>query len=117
MRLGTKILILTLAITLGLAGVIVWVVSRDITAYATGRAREDIGRAVSAYFARIDALHQHVSGVVNLVLGTPQNRAQLEALANGDDEAAREHFKLVFDEDLPRALEDDRQAFHVVLDF
>src|SRR4051812_11022501 len=97
MRLGTKILILTLAITLALAGIIVWVVSRDITDDLTERAHADIRRAVTNYFAQIDSLHRDKAGKLKVLMDDPQNRAQLEAV--GDDNAeAREHFKLLLPE-------------------
>jgi class 3 adenylate cyclase len=97
MRLGTKILLVTLAITLGLAGLIIWVVTRDLTEHETERARADIRRAVSDYFQQIDALHDEAEGYVRVLMEDPQNSAQLEALSN-DEPSAREHFKLLFGE-------------------
>ncbi len=79
MRLGTKILLLTLAITLCLAGIIVWVVTRDLTAHETERAQADIGRAVSDYFERIESHHTRtVYPITRTLVEDPQNRAQLE---------------------------------------
>ena len=95
MRLGTKILLVTLAITLGLAGVIVWVVTREVTAHETERAQADIRRAVSDYFERIESLHGTVYSIVHLVLEDPHNRAQLELLEQGD-ESTKENFRLLF---------------------
>src|SRR5688572_27273128 len=93
MRLGTKILILTLAITLALAGIIVWVVTREITRDATTRAQQDIARAVSDYFGRTEALHEReVAPLIKVVMEEPANRGQLEALDQGD-ESAREQFR------------------------
>src|SRR2546422_970554 len=42
MRLGTKILLLTLAATVGLSGTVIWVVSHDVTAHEIQRARRTI---------------------------------------------------------------------------
>jgi hypothetical protein len=97
MRLGTKILLVTLAITLGLAGIIVWVVTRDLTRHETERAQADIGRAVSNYFERIELLHDKVRSIVLLLLEAPHNRAQLELL-DEEDEATTENFRLLFRE-------------------
>ncbi len=107
MRLGTKILILTLAITLALAGLIVWVVTRDLTAHETDRAQSDIRRAVSDYFERIESLHAEDFRLVTLLMEDPQNGAQLEALDAGD-ELAREHFKLLFEDVLQTVLSGGR---------
>jgi class 3 adenylate cyclase len=107
MRLGTKILILTLAITLALAGLIVWVVTRDLTANETDRAQSDIRRAVSDYFERIESLHAEDFRLVTLLMEDPQNGAQLEALDSGD-ERAREHFKLLFEDVLQTVLSGGR---------
>src|SRR5687768_12733877 len=135
MRLGTKILILTLAITAGLAGLIVWVVTRDLTAHETDRAQSDIRRAVSDYFERIESLHAENFRLVTLLMEDPQNGAQLEALDTGD-ELAGEHFKLLFEGVLQTVLSGGRPgeeagaattvpttsgstppAFHVLLNF
>jgi class 3 adenylate cyclase len=134
MRLGTKILLVTLAITLGLAGLIIWVVTRDLTDHETERARADIRRAVSDYFQQIDALHDEAEGYVRVLMEDPQNSAQLESLSNRED-SAREHFKLLFGEVLQSYLSRTRPgettrpanlpmrarrpsfAFNVMLDF
>jgi class 3 adenylate cyclase len=134
MRLGTKILLVTLAITLGLAGLIIWVVTRDLTDHETQRARADIRRAVSGYFQQIDALHDEAEGYVRVLMEDPQNSAQLESLSN-DEDSAREHFKLLFGEVLQSYLSRTRPgdatrptvqsargrrppfAFNVMLDF
>src|SRR5687768_9076284 len=97
MRLGTKILILTLTITLALAGIIVSVATRDLTGHETERARADIRRAVKGYFDRIDALHDDYRTRVTQVIEDPQIRSQLELL-DGGDESVREQFRLLFSE-------------------
>lgn len=97
MRLGTKILILTLTITLALAGIIVSVATRDLTGHETQRARADIRRAVKGYFDRIDALHDQYRTKVTQVIEDPQIRSQLELL-DGGDESVHEQFRLLFRE-------------------
>ena len=83
MRLGTKILILTLTITLALAGIIVWVVTRDLTKHETDRARADIRRAVDAYFDRINTRHDAYRKVVTQVLQEPQQSALAGRIQTG----------------------------------
>src|SRR5687768_989792 len=107
MRLGTKILILTLAITAGLSGLIVWVVTRDLTSHETQRAQSDIRRAVSDYFERIESLHAEDFRLVTLLMEDPQNSAQLEALDAGDEQA-REQLKLLFEDVLQTVLSGGR---------
>jgi adenylate cyclase len=92
MRLGTKILLLTLAITLSLAGIIVWVVSRDVSRNETERAQADIERAVSDYFGRIKSLHERAAELVEILNEEPANAGQLEQLDAGEV-AAKEHFR------------------------
>ncbi len=137
MRLGTKILLVTLAITLGLAGLIIWVVTRDLTEHETERARADIRRAVSNYFRQIDEKVESDGKVVRVLMEDPQNIGQLEALSN-DEPSAREHFKLLFGDVLQSYLSGTQPgdplaptrpttgparpmqpppSFHVVLDF
>ena len=121
MRLGTKILILTLAITLTLAGIIVWVVTRDLTAHETARARADIHRAVKGYFDRIGELHGSLDGLVTTVTEEPPNRAQLEALDAGE-EAPREFFHYLLAEVIQRKLREagggaEALSFHAILNF
>src|SRR5262245_47575397 len=116
MRLGTKILLLTLAITLVLAGIIVWVVSRDVSRNETERAQADIERAVSGYFERIAALHDSAGGIINFLNEDPATLAKLEALDAGE-ESAREHFRSeIFEKFVQKKL--PRPAtFHCVVNF
>lgn len=125
MRLGTRILILTLAITLGLAGIVIWVVTRDLTQHETERARSDIGRAVSDYFERIQALHEReVAPMIKVLMEEPASRAQLEALDQGSESAQEQFRSYIFVEVVQKTLSDNRPgaapmepAFHVILDY
>ena len=118
MRLGTKILLLTLAITLSLAGIIVWVVTRDVAGHETQRAQADIARAVSAYFERIAALHEReIELVLESVMEEPANVGQLELLDAGD-EAAREHFRsYLLGEVVQKKVKARPPTFQVVVNF
>src|SRR4051794_40001632 len=115
MRLGTKILLLTLAITLGLGGAILWVVGSEVTQVETARARTDISKAVSDYFAHIEELQQALYKDVKHVIGDAANQGQLEGLENGED-VSREHFKLLFSE-MSKDQPPPAPSFHVILKF
>src|SRR5437016_4491225 len=54
MRLGTKILLLTLAATVGLSGTVIYLVTREVTAREIDRARHTIKWAVSGYFQSVE---------------------------------------------------------------
>src|SRR6267378_1695988 len=83
MRLGTKILLLTLAATVGLSGTVIWLVTRDVTARETDRARRTIKWAVSGYFASVDERLIRDARLVNLLMHETPNRAQLSRLEEG----------------------------------
>ncbi|HEV8377597.1 MAG TPA: adenylate/guanylate cyclase domain-containing protein [Tepidisphaeraceae bacterium] len=89
MRLGTKILLLTLAATVGLSGTVIWLVTRDVTARETDRARHTIKWAVSGYFASVDEWHQRDARLVHLLMEEPVARSQLSSLEEDDAEVRR----------------------------
>src|SRR6185436_18621024 len=89
MRLGTKILLLTLAATVGLSGTVIWLVTRDVTARETDRARHTIKAAVSGYFQSVDARHQRDAQLVRLLMENPVYYALLDPLESGDAEQKR----------------------------
>src|SRR5215212_7434535 len=80
MRLGTKILLLTLAATVGLSGTVIWLVTRDVTARETDRARHTIKWAVSGYFDSVDDRLLRDARLVNLLMHETANRVQLSRL-------------------------------------
>jgi class 3 adenylate cyclase len=89
MRLGTKILLLTLAATVGLAGLVIWIVSRDVTAHEVSRARRTIKWAVSGYFASVEERHSRDARLINLLTEESTIRSQLMQLEEGDAEQRR----------------------------
>src|SRR5205823_1683522 len=89
MRLGTKILLLTLSATIGLSGTVIWLVTRDVTARETDRARHTIKWAVSGYFSSVDERLERDSRLVTLSMQEPQYRAQLGQLEEGAPEEQR----------------------------
>jgi class 3 adenylate cyclase len=123
MRLGTKILLLILAITLGLSAVIIWVVTRAVTANEVARAKGTISKAVSDYFERVEETHQTNAAVVRLIMGDSQARSNLARLQDGDaDSKAFARAQLseeLFGGTIPKAFGELRRghndpAFHVL---
>src|SRR5262245_36848683 len=84
MRFGTKILLLTLAITIGLSGLVIWVVTMRITDAEESRARAMVARAINDYADRIEAHAASTRRISHLLLGASQVRSlldRIEALA------------------------------------
>jgi class 3 adenylate cyclase len=121
MRLGTKILLLTLAATVGLSGTVIWLVTRDVTAREVDRARHTIKWAVSGYFASVDERLIRDARLVNLLMHETPNRAQLSRLEEGaaDDQPFAQ--RQLADEICGRLIQDElnfagiNPAFHVIL--
>jgi class 3 adenylate cyclase len=78
MRFATKILLLTLAMTVGLSGIVVWVVTTRITTTETQRARVMIRRASEEYAENIELRQRYATRIVHLLLEEPQTRALLQ---------------------------------------
>lgn len=89
MRFGTKILLLTLSIAVGLSGVVAYVVRRNVTHRETRRALDDITRSARSYFERLDAIQQLVGVIVQREMSDPNNRALLDSLTAGATPADR----------------------------
>jgi len=121
MRLGTKILLLTLAATVGLSVTVIWLVTRDVTAREIDRARHTIKWAVSGYFSSVDERMERDSRLVTLSMQEPQYRVQLSLLEEGTPEqqrfAAAQFGQQIFARDLQRELTHGgiAPAFHVLL--
>src|SRR5207253_3196697 len=121
MRLGTKILLLTLAATVGLSGTVIWVVSHDVTAHEVQRARRTIKWAVSGYFASVEERHQSDARVIHLLIEDQNIRPQLFRLEEGDAESRRfaqaQLGQVIFGETLQKELTHAGIApsFHVLL--
>jgi class 3 adenylate cyclase len=121
MRLGTKILLLTLAATVGLSGTVIWLVTRDVTAREVDRARRTIKWAVSGYFQSVDERLERDSRLVTLSMQEPQYRSQLAQLEEGTAEeqrfAAAQLADQIFAKDIQKELTHGGIAptFHVLL--
>jgi class 3 adenylate cyclase len=77
-RFGTKILLLTLAITLGLSGLMVWVVSREVTSATVAQVRVDTAREFQNYFDALASLHESIRRPAQLLIQDSAVRAGLE---------------------------------------
>ena len=93
MRLGTKILLLMLLITIGTSAVLAWLVTFNVTRYETRRANEKISQAIG-----------HTCRIWKIGIGRsigsrarcwkhPPLRSQLQAADESNDPAAREQLK------------------------
>src|SRR5438874_2311656 len=122
MRLGTKVLVITLATTLGLSGAVLWVVTSRVTQREQVRAAQDIRRAIAGYRQRLELQRQHIDGFVRQVMEEPVNRAQLDRLENEPDEskrvlAATQLREEIFGKTVARAVQIGQiaPAFHVLV--
>jgi class 3 adenylate cyclase len=121
MRFATKILLLTLAITIGLSATIVWVVSKSITPVETQRARDTIDRAIEEYERRLIERGTDTRKYVHLLLEDSQNRAYLQELdasgANAPETAVTQLRDEIFGRLLQQELVfgDASPALHVVV--
>lgn len=121
MRLGNKVLAVTLGVTLGLSGSVVWVVSHNVTARETRRAQDDIRAAVAQYFDHIESLHrERISAFVRLLMGDPQYRVLLEEIEVDDSRQKELALAQLRDEIFGRVVQQEVQvhkiapAFHVL---
>src|SRR5437764_10074561 len=93
MRLGTKILLLMLLITLGSSAAVAWIVTLNVTSYETRRANEQISLAIKHYIAHLEERHQQINKIVRALMEAPVQRSQLQAADESNDPAAREQLK------------------------
>src|SRR5256885_2003251 len=89
MRLGTRILLLMLLITIGTSATLAWVVSLNFTRYETRRADEEIGRAIGSYLSRLDDRQRQGHKIVRALLEAPAARSQPQGAGEGGGAAAR----------------------------
>jgi len=93
MRLGTKILLLMLAITIGSSLIVAWIVTFNLTSHETRRANEEISLAIKRYLTRVDERHEQVNKIVRALMEAPVQRSQLQAADESNDPAAREQLR------------------------
>lgn len=121
MRLGTKVLVLTMAVTLGLSSIIIWVITTDATTYEGERAYATIDYVIRDYFDRIDSLGNRIQSVVRMVMEDAHYRAEIGRLefaaAESREFAVAQLSEEVFGRILQTELKEDdiAPAFHVLL--
>src|SRR5262245_19394756 len=93
MRLGTKILLLMLLITIGTSGVLAWLVTLNVTRYETRRANEKIQQAIGRYMSHLEDRHRQVDRITRALIEAPAPRSQLQVADESNDPAAREQLK------------------------
>jgi len=118
MRIGTKILLLMLLITIGSSGLVAWIVTFSVTRYETGRQDYQISLAIGRYVRQLDEHCREISHLVQVLMGDPTMRSLLEAADDADNQSAREQLKQeVFGRDMQRELASPRgtPGFHVLI--
>jgi len=93
MRLGTKILLMMLLITVGTSATLAWIVTLNVTRYETRRADERITAAIERYVSQLEDRHRQVDRIVRALLEAPATRSQLQAADESQDPAAREQLR------------------------
>jgi serine phosphatase RsbU (regulator of sigma subunit) len=117
-RIGTKILLLMLLLTIGSSGIVTWVVTANVTAYETERANDQISLAIARYARHLDDQYQQVSRIVRALMEAPAQRSLLQAADEPGDTAEREQLKQeVFGRDVQAELQsrEGAPAFHVLI--
>src|SRR5262249_38300378 len=118
MRLGTKILLLMLLITIGSAAIVSWIVNWNVTTYETARANDQISLAMARSAGPWDDRKVQITGIVRAMLEAPAQRSLLQAVAaDSSDPAAREQLKQeVLGRDVQTELQsrEGSPAFHVL---
>lgn len=119
MRLGTKILLMMLIITVGSSAVVSWLVTMNVTRFETARADDEISQATVHYVKHLDERYQQISHVVRAMLEAPEQRSLLQAAEDPADKAAREQLRQeVLGRDVQTELSsrESSPAFHVLID-
>ncbi len=85
MRLGTKILLLMLLITIGTSATLAWLVTLNVTRYETIRANERITQTIGRYLSQLDDRHRQIEKIVRALLEAPATRSELQAADEAQD--------------------------------
>src|SRR5689334_5823670 len=93
MRLGTRILLLMLAITLGSCAAVAWIVTLSVTSYETRRADREISVAIARYLRHLEDRQQQISRVVRAMLEAPEQRSLIQAADDPSATSAREQLR------------------------
>src|SRR5258705_9948300 len=93
MRLGTKILLLMLLITIGSSAIVSWIVRSHVTSYETERANDQISLAIARYVRHLEDHSQQVNRVVRALMEAPAQRSLVQAADDPADTSSREQLK------------------------
>ena len=118
MRIGTKILLLMLLITVGACATVSWIVTLNVTSYETERANDQILLAIGNYIRHLNERHAQIIRIVQALLEAPAQRSLLQAADDSTDTASREQLRQeVFGRDVQTELasQDGEPQFHVLL--
>jgi serine phosphatase RsbU (regulator of sigma subunit) len=118
MRLGTKILLLMLLITIGSSAIVTWLVTLRVTKYETQRANDQISLAIDRYLKQLDQRYQFVNSEVHAILDDPERRSLLQAADDPAGTAARAQLREeIIGSDLQKELESvgENPAFHALV--
>src|SRR5258708_7549482 len=117
MRLGTKILLLMLLITIGSLAIVSWIVRRNVTRYETDRVNDQISLAIARYGRHLEDHAQQVNRIARALLEAPAQRSLLQAADDAADTSAREQLRQEgFGRDVQAELEsrEGSPVFHVL---
>jgi serine phosphatase RsbU (regulator of sigma subunit) len=117
MRIGTKILLLMLAITVGTSAAVAWIVTISVTRYETDRANDQISLAIAGYVRHLDDHYQQVNRIVRAMLEAQFPRSLVQASDDPAGASARAQLKLeVLGHDVQAELASPEvsPAFHVL---
>lgn len=119
MRIGTKILLLMLLITIGSSAIVSWIVELSVTRYETSRANDQISLAIRRYLQELGDHYQQINHVVQVMLGDPALRSLLAATDEPGDAANAARAQLsqeVFGHDVQLEVQaiDGKPVFHVL---
>ena len=118
MRLGTKILLLMLLITVGSSAIVTWLVTMRVTKYETQRANDQISVAIERYLKQLDEHYRLVKLAVQDILEEQEPRSFLQAADDPAGTAARAQLREeIIGSSVEAELEGlgDHPAFHVLV--
>jgi serine phosphatase RsbU (regulator of sigma subunit) len=118
LRIGTKILLLMLLITIGACAIVSWIVTLNVTRYETERANDQILLAIGNYVRHLSERHTQIIHIVQALLEAPAQRSLLQAADDSTDSSSREQLRQeVFGRDVQTELQslDGEPQFHVLL--
>ncbi len=116
MRLGTKILLMMLLITIGSSAAVSWLVTLAVTRYETDRVNDQISLAIARYLRDLDRRSSEINGVVQTTMEDPQLKSFLGNIDLGDATARSQLKEEIFPHTVGGELKSlgVNAAFHVL---